>query len=135
MRAIFKPEDPSKLIINDIDDNERAYISNFVDKLNKGARIEAVRSADGFDNTAGMVLTVGVAPDIIPEWKPMTKYKKDDVVGYNYVDPIISRNSKAGFWSALEDFTSSELFNPIDWQYQGVQLKRNSMTGAFADLV
>lgn len=58
MKAIFKPEDANKLIVRDADINEASLIINFLDKIKKGATLEAQAIFNGNYETNGILFTI-----------------------------------------------------------------------------
>ena len=77
MKAIFKPEDASKLIVRDADINEASLIINFLDKIKKGAPLEAQATFNGNYETNGILFSLGEIPDTPEETPTYLKIEAD----------------------------------------------------------
>lgn len=64
MKAIFKPEDPSKLIIRDADKNEASLIINFLNEIKNGAPINTEAIYNGNYEVNGIIFKLDKAPEI-----------------------------------------------------------------------
>lgn len=65
MKAIFKPEDPSKLIIRDADKNEASLIINFLNETKNGAPINTEAIYNGNYEVNGVIFKLDEIPEIV----------------------------------------------------------------------
>ena len=65
MKAIFKPEDPSKLIIRDADKNEASLIINFLNEIKNGAPINTEAIYNGNYEVNGVIFKLDEIPEIV----------------------------------------------------------------------
>lgn len=86
MRAIFKPDDPTKLIIRDADTNEVSLIKYFMSIISNGGELLADTRFDLNDNPAGILFTA----------KPNDCHVDPDDPVYSIYVPVEFEESRLG---------------------------------------